>query len=95
MTRMSVPEKSISLVVVRMPKWLNSPCATVMSTTAIVCCSNPQDEVLMPKILPRISPVKRLYTPTLTEAMTKMSPSMLNHAVAQPQPRPPRMEDQW
>jgi hypothetical protein len=36
----------------------------------------------------------RIQTPTSTEDTTKMRPSRLNQAVAQPQPRPPRIDDQ-
>ena len=33
--------------------------------------------------------------PTLIAASTVTSPARLNHAVAQPQPRPPRIAAQW
>src|SRR5215472_464673 len=33
--------------------------------------------------------------PALMAAKTKMSPTRLNHAVVQPQPRPPRIDAQW
>src|SRR5436190_16543577 len=39
--------------------------------------------------------LKSWYVPTLTAAVTKMSPPRLNQAAAQPQPLPPRMQLQW
>ena len=49
----------------------------------------------MPKMFVRIRLLNSRYTPTSTEETTKIRPSRLTKAVAQPQPRPPRMEDQW
>src|SRR5450432_3966424 len=47
---------------------------------------------------PNMGPTKlmnKLYVPTLTAAVTKISPNRLSQAVAQPQPLPPRIELQW
>ena len=40
-------------------------------------------------------PIAKRYVPTLIAASTVISPARLNQAVAQPQPRPPRIAAQW
>src|SRR4051812_14365051 len=48
-----------------------------------------------PKIGFKIRPFSSRYNPTSTDATTKIRPSRLYQAVAQPQPLPPRIEPQW
>ncbi len=91
------------MVVTLMPRWLKAAWLQVITTTARICCQPPaqlgqldaQLAVLMPKMLPRIRFWNSSQTPTSTEDTTKIRPSRLTKAVAQPQPRPPRIDDQW
>ena len=86
---------SVSLVVSLGNRWLSRAWLAVTIARKAVCCPQPSPAGSMPrrgaiKVLKKGS-----HTPKFTEATTNTSPSRLNHAVAQPQPLPPRMELQW
>src|SRR4051812_36259465 len=72
-----------------MPRWLTTACDAVMRATAASC-------VVASGVAPGANADRaNRNVPTLIAASTATSPARLNHAVAQPHPRPPRVAAQW
>src|SRR5271165_4023758 len=72
-----------------MPRWLSSACEKVIRTTTTSCIDSLEASGGASE------PATNLKVPTLIAASTVTSPTRLNQAVAQPQPRPPRIDAQW
>src|SRR5262249_7437182 len=90
--------KSVSAVVSRIPRWLNTACESVMAPTPHTCDASAPLASGGGACTPSngsSDAATNWYVPTLMAASTVTSPARLNHAVAQPQPRPPRMNAQW
>ena len=71
------------------PRWLNNACEKVMTATP----SNFTSDARSPRSN-CIAPTTKSHMPALMAASTVTRPARLNHAVTQPQPRPPRIEAQ-
>ena len=93
-------EKSVSAVVVLMPKWLNSACVTAISVIRRCTCCHVEQRRSRSTSMPKHAEPGRGRVeaagkqPTFTDATTKIRPSRLSQAVTQPQPRPPRIDAQ-
>ncbi len=96
--RIQYPLKSVRRVVRRMPRWLTMACEAVIATTATICASTLALGLAVAGSNPKRGPIAaeaNCQVPTLTAARTVIRPARLNHAVTQPQPRPPRIDAQW
>ncbi len=90
-TKISQPEKSVSLAVSLMPIWLISAWPPVMMIRKIVWVVR---LFSMPSVGPK-APMKKVQVPTLMAPSTVISPKRFSQAVTQPVPRLPRIEPQW
>src|SRR3982751_5583644 len=77
-----------------MPVWLIAACEAVISATPTACAAVEAAQSPRPSFGTSATRANR-YVPTLIAARTVTRPARLNQAVAQPQPRPPRIDAQW